>query len=70
MFDTATRELVYCDPQAGPVKFSIQSVARYKAQTESPSLDAYERQLEADLRRALPRSNRSNLVIAKALKFQ
>jgi hypothetical protein len=62
-FDTSTRELVYNDPQHGPLRFSMGRIADFDASGDA-------RALEAALRKALPRANNSNLIVNTALRLQ
>lgn len=56
LYDTSRSELVYNDPGAGPLRFPLQVVADW---SNAPT----PRQLEVDLRRALPRADRSQLIV-------
>jgi hypothetical protein len=51
MFDTSSRELIYLDPQAGPIRFSFDAVCALDPNVK-----------EAELRKVLPRSDASPLV--------
>jgi hypothetical protein len=58
MFDTSMRELVYCDPQAGAIRFSFDVVKAFDENASEIAL------------RKLPRANNSNLVIAGGLRLR
>jgi hypothetical protein len=59
MFDTSRSELVYCDPQAGPIRFPFAVVAEFAPSTTL-----------GELRKALPRSDASPLVGRGGLRLQ
>jgi hypothetical protein len=60
-FDTSTRELVYNDPQHGPLRFSMARVVDFDALHDAKSI-------EIALRK-LPRANNSNLLVRGALRL-
>jgi hypothetical protein len=60
-FDTSTRDLVYADPQAPPLKFHIDVCKLFVL--GSPDAAELMPHLEADLRKALPRFDRSPILM-------
>lgn len=73
MFDTSTRDLVYCDPQAGALRFGLGVVVVWANGDRSERNEAARclpNALEVNLRKSLPRANNSNIVVGGGLKFR
>jgi len=74
LYDTSRSELVYADPEAGPVRFPLAVVQQWASEAPMKSYDGHTATWptvfnEAALRVALPRADRSRLVVP-GVRFQ